>query len=81
MEEDIQMMARCIQLDMECSAICYGAAKLMSLDSEKVTAICSICADICEACATECGMHDNDHCRQCMYACSACANECRKVAA
>ncbi|RYZ61372.1 MAG: four-helix bundle copper-binding protein, partial [Chitinophagaceae bacterium] len=24
-EEDVKMMARCIQLDMECAAICYAA--------------------------------------------------------
>jgi hypothetical protein len=80
-EKDIHMMARCIQLDMECSAICYAAAKLMSLDSEKAMAICDLCADICEACANECGLHDNDHCRQCKEACLACAKECRDMAA
>ena len=34
-EEDVKMMARCIQLDMECAAICYAAAQLMSLGSDK----------------------------------------------
>src|SRR6185503_14051159 len=80
-EEDIKMMARCIQLDMECSAICYAAANLMSLDSEKAIAICGICADVCEACANECSLHDNDHCRQCADACTACAAECKNIAA
>ena len=40
------MMAKCIQLDMECAAICYAAAQLMSLGSEKAKDICRICADI-----------------------------------
>jgi hypothetical protein len=74
------MMAGCIQLDMECAAICYASAQLMSLGSEKVKEICRICADICEACSKECGKHDNEHCKECSEACSQCAQECRKVA-
>ena len=80
-EEDIKMMARCIQLDMECAAICYATANLMSLDSEKAIAICGICADVCEACANECRLHDNEYCRQCANACTACAAECKNIAA
>ncbi|MEJ7678253.1 MAG: hypothetical protein WKG06_10415 [Segetibacter sp.] len=33
-EEDVKMMAKCIHLDMECVAICYAAAQLMSLGSK-----------------------------------------------
>ena len=35
LEPDVTMMARCIQLDMECAAICYASAELMSLHSTK----------------------------------------------
>ena len=41
-EKDIKMMARCIQLDMECAAICYASAQLMSLGSEMAKAVCQI---------------------------------------
>ena len=79
-EEDIKMMARCIQLDMECATICYAAAQLMSIGSHQVEEICQICADICEECGNECGRHDsNDHCRECAEVCHHCAEECRKV--
>ena len=37
---------------MECSAICYASAQLMSLGSDKEKEICRLCADICEAVAT-----------------------------
>jgi UDP:flavonoid glycosyltransferase YjiC (YdhE family) len=47
------MMARCIQLDIECAAICYAAAQVMSLGSEKAKEFCRICADICEQCGNE----------------------------
>lgn len=78
------MMARCIQLDMECAAVCYAAAQLMSLGSERAKEFCRLCADICEACATECDMHANmgmEHCRECADACRKCAEACRAMVA
>lgn len=80
-EENIAMMANCIQLDMECSAICYAAAQLMSLGSEKANEICRICADICEKCGAECSNHENEHCQECSVICKECASECRRMAA
>lgn len=78
-EKDIKMMAICIQLDMECAAICYAAAQLMSLGSKQAAAICKLCADLCEACSAECAKHDNVHCKECADACKACVDECRKM--
>lgn len=78
-EQDVAMMARCIQLDMECAALCYATAQLMSLGSAQVTRLCVICADACEACAAECSKHDHEHCRECAALCTACANACRAV--
>jgi hypothetical protein len=72
-------MARCIQLDMQCSAICFAAAQLMSLGSDKSKQICEICAEICEACGKECEKHQNEHCQQCAKMCLECASECRKM--
>ena len=75
------MMAHCIQLDMECAAICEAAAQLMSLGSERAQDICSICAAICEACGAECRKHSHmEHCQECAEACLHCAAECRKMA-
>ena len=79
-EEDVKMMASCTQLDMECAAICYAAAQLMSVGSSKATEICSLCADICESCGAECGRHNTGHCKECAEACRQCAEECRKMA-
>ena len=73
------MMAACIQLDMECAAICYAAAQLMSLGSERAADICKICAEICEACGNECGKHHTEHCQECARACKACAEACRNM--
>lgn len=74
------MMARCIQLDMECAAICYSAAQLMSLGSRHAEDICRICANICEECGNECGKHQTEHCQECAQACKQCAEKCHSMA-
>ena len=80
-EDDVKMMSRCIQLDMECAAMCYLAAQLMSVGSEKTNEVCKICASMCDACSAECGHHKNEHCMECYNACKECAEECRKMVA
>ena len=80
-EEEVKMMARCIQLDMECAALCYAAAQLMSLGSANAEAICELCAKACEACAEECGKHQTKHCQECAEACRQCAAACRAMKA
>ncbi len=81
-EEDVKMMAHCIQLDMECAVACYAAAELMSLGSSKAKEMCRICADLCKACGEECAKHTQmEHCRECATACEKCANECSAMAA
>lgn len=75
------MMARCIQLDMECAALCYAAAQVMSLGGTKANDLCRLCAEACKACAEECGKHDDEHCKECAEACRGCAEDCSKIAA
>ena len=64
-EDDVNMMAKCIRLDMECAAICYAAAQVMSMGGQSAAELCAISANICNACADECAKHDNEHCREC----------------
>lgn len=80
-EEDVKMMAACIELDMQCASVCYATAQLMSLGSSQAKELCRICADSCDACGTECGKHNTGHCEECAEACFRCAEECRKMAA
>lgn len=75
-EGHAEHMATCIQLDLECEAICEATARILTLGSNYANTICQICADICEACATECEKHDMDHCQACADACRLCAAEC-----
>ena len=80
-EKDVQAMARCIQLDIDCAAICRLATGYMVRGSELAGAICETCAEVCEACAQECAKHSKmEHCRQCADACQRCAEECRRMA-
>jgi hypothetical protein len=78
-ENDIKMMVNCIQLDRQCAVICLASAQLMSIGGVHATHLCAECAEICEACAEECGRHLNDHCKKCAEACLKCARECRNM--
>lgn len=78
-ESDPKMMARCIMLDDECAAVCRLAAQMMSRSSEHANLLCQLCADICDACAQECGSHQHQHCQDCAAACRRCADECRRM--
>lgn len=80
-EANVQEMARCIQLDIDCAALCRLAAGFMARGSEFASVICSACADLCEACAEECEKHQHDHCKRCAQACRNCAEVCREMAA
>lgn len=80
-EKDVQMLARCIALDIDCAAICRLAAGYMDRGSECVAVICDACADVCDACADECAKHAKmEHCKVCSEACRRCASECRRMA-
>jgi hypothetical protein len=76
-EEDVNAMAHCVQLNMECEAICNAAVQLMSLGSQYSESICKICAQVCNRCAGECEKYDIEHCRDCAAACRKCAEECQ----
>jgi hypothetical protein len=80
-EDDIAKMAKCIELDMDCAALCRLAASAMARGSDFAPKVCQLCAEICEACVKECGQHDAGHCQSCAKACKECAEMCRSMAA
>ncbi|WP_229251206.1 four-helix bundle copper-binding protein [Emticicia sp. BO119] len=82
-EEHLHHLTKCIQLDLECAAICRSAVELMSLESEFSADLCKICSKICKACAEECEKHAKmgmEHCRECAEACYKCATICEEMA-
>lgn len=80
-EDDVKAMARCIELDMDCAAMCQMAVALMARDSNFAKQACRLCAEMCRACGEECQKHEADHCQRCAKACFACAEECERMAA
>jgi hypothetical protein len=80
-EHDVQAMARCIALDIDCAATCRLAAALMARGSPFAASLCRVCAEVCDACGAECAKHPQAPCQQCAQACHGCADECRRMAA
>ena len=78
-EDNVNMMNRCVALDIDCAAVCRLAAGAMARDSEFAETICALCADIADACGEECARHRQDHCQQCAQACKRCVSECRAM--
>jgi hypothetical protein len=79
-EEHVNHMRKCIQLDLECAAVCETTVRLLSLGTLRAKEICHLCAEFCMACAAECSTHDMEHCLRCSEACALCAEKCRVVA-
>lgn len=79
-EDDVKMMSACIALDIDCAALCRLTAGFMARGSELAGYISQTCAEVCQACADECGKHAMQHCQDCAAACRACADQCRQMA-
>ncbi len=80
-EQNIQILARCIKLDLDCADICTLTATWLARGSQHAMHIMKECAEICRACADECEKHsDMEHCKECADACRRCAEECSAMA-
>lgn len=79
-EEDVKMMAKCIALDIDCAEVCRTTAILLARDSPHGKHLLKECIELCDACATECGMHEYDHCQACAKACRECSDACKAAA-
>lgn len=80
-EANVNAMAECIALDIDCADICRVAAAYMGRNSPLAAAVCDTCAEVCEHCQEICGRYQMDHCKACAEACRVCATECRAMAA
>lgn len=79
-EADVRAMARCIELDLDCEAVCRMSASALARGSELAGPIAALCEQACEACAQECARHDHRHCQDCASMCRRCAATCRELA-
>ena len=79
-EENVNPLARCVEMCITRYHACAAASAVMSAESDYSKKVCSLCAEVCEACAEECEKHSHmDHCKQCAEICRKCAEECRRV--
>lgn len=78
-EAEVQMLAKCIRLDLDCAEICRTTATLLSRDSDHAHHLMEACIQVCEACAAECEKHSHmQHCTECAEICRQCAEACRQ---
>ena len=84
-EEDVQMLARCIRLDLDCADQCDATGKILSrqtsFDVEMAAAALRACAEACRLCGKECEWHAgyHEHCRVCAQACRRCESACNNL--
>jgi hypothetical protein len=82
-EPAVQMLARCIRLDLACADVCEAAARALSaVDSpELIHSLIETCRLFCGVCADECERHakSHEHCRICAEACRECERRCNEL--
>jgi hypothetical protein len=85
-EEDMQMLARCIRLDLDCTYVCDATGKILSrqtaFEVQMAQAALEACARVCRLCGEECEQHAEhgmEHCRICAEACRRCESACNNL--
>jgi hypothetical protein len=86
-EGNVQMLGRCIRLNLDCADICNATGKVSSrqtaFDAGMVRTALEACARACRVCGDECEQHalDMEHCRVCAEACRRCESACNNLLA
>ena len=84
-EEDIQMLARCIRLDLDCADIYFTTGNILSrqtaFEPEMARVTLQACSQACRLCGEECEQHAEhmEHCRVCAEACRRCESACNNL--
>jgi len=78
-EQDINPKKNCMKILIECAKVCEMAVGLMAMNADFAEDYCKICATICDKCAQECKMVQDEHCQKCAQECTTCAEECNKM--
>src|SRR5918912_1211874 len=81
-EPDIEALARCIRLCLDCADACVDAGRILSRQTDpdadtQLTAL-EACLAACRACAAECERHahHHEHCRLSAEECRRCEHAC-----
>lgn len=84
-EGNVEMLARCIRLDLDCADVCEATAKILSrqvaLEPEMAQPVVEACARAVKLRGDECEQHadHHEHCRVCMESCRRCEEACNRV--
>lgn len=84
-EEQLDMLRRCVRLDLDCADICMTTGAVASRNTETneqvLVQLLEVCANICQACAAECERHasHHEHCKICAAECRRCEESCRRA--
>jgi hypothetical protein len=78
-------MRQCIRICLDCADICNATAMVAirraGSNEQMLRATLQICAESCDRCATDCLLHEPEHCHLCAKVCRECAAYCRRAAA
>jgi hypothetical protein len=86
-ESELDMLRRCIGLNLDCADQCIATGNMtlrtVEPDFGVLRSALEACALACASCAAECSKHASmhEHCRVCADACAACERECRAMLA
>ena len=86
-EQDLQMLVRCIRLNLDCADVCDTTGRLLSRQTEPDWALLrtqlEACATACRSCGDECQKHagHHEHCRVCAESCRRCEQDCNRLLA
>jgi hypothetical protein len=76
-EKEVNMLAGCIKMNIDCADICNLTALLIARGSKQADQFIEQCVEICARCAEECQRHaHHEHCRKCAEFCNICADHC-----
>jgi hypothetical protein len=84
-EGDLQMLARCIRLDLDCAEVCGATGRILSrqtaTDPQMLRVALEACAQACRLCGEECEQHAEhmEHCRICAQVCRRCESACNNL--
>ncbi len=84
-EGNIEMLSRCIRLDLDCADVCEATVKVLSrqlaFEPEMARPVVNACARAVKLCGDECEQHadHHEHCRVCMDSCRRCEEACNRV--
>jgi hypothetical protein len=86
-EEDVQELARCVRLCLDCADLCDATGRILTRQTEPdlglIGATLEACLVACRGCAEECEGHaaHHEHCRICAEVCRRCELACADLLA